>query len=208
MKTGVYLIVNTVNWKVYVGSTTKGFMKRWWDHLTEFRKGRHAKHFQSAYNKYGEKSFRFLVLEECPPERCLEREQYWMDCYRSYRREIGYNTSPTAGNCRGTKHSEEFRKRVGDRSRGISASLETRRRMSSARTGHYGWTGKKVDQYTRDWRFVRTWDNACIAGRTFRPDNHEVAGGNIRRCCRGKKPNAYKFLWLEHGKLPPSSSGH
>ena len=59
---GVYKIVNIKNGKLYVGSAVN-LRKRRWEHLCAFRNGRHTKYFQNAFNKYGEKSFIFIIIE-------------------------------------------------------------------------------------------------------------------------------------------------
>lgn len=75
----VYAIINIENNKRYVGSTYL-FKDRKYCHLYLLRKGsHHSKILQRAYNKYGEKSFRFEILEEnIPMEQLMEREQYYI----------------------------------------------------------------------------------------------------------------------------------
>jgi hypothetical protein len=34
---------------------------------------------QRSWNKYSERNFSFIILEECSPERCVDREQYYLD---------------------------------------------------------------------------------------------------------------------------------
>lgn len=127
-KTGVYAIKNRLNGKVYVGSASLKFTIRTEYHRSRLRKGIHENiYLQRAWNKYGAKSFVFVILEKCSPNDCLKREQYWMDFYRSYERSNGYNICPTAGSMRGTKWTEE-RKQLG-------FSIETRAKMSAARKG-------------------------------------------------------------------------
>lgn len=118
-KSGVYLIRNKVNEKVYVGSSAKSVKGRIAGHRKELRNGYHGnRHLQAAWNKYGEASFEFKSICRCEPEECIEIEQAWIDAYRSAERDFGYNLSPTAGSCLGVKHTEEYCKRNGDRFRG------------------------------------------------------------------------------------------
>lgn len=61
------------------------------------RHNRHYnKHLQSAWNKYGEDNFDFIVLEECTKETRFVREQYYLDTTRCYDENIGYNNAKSA----------------------------------------------------------------------------------------------------------------
>lgn len=83
-KIGIYTIRNIINNKVYVGSTCESFEKRWRRHRGDLLKGYHGNpHLQSSWIKYGEKSFRFEVLEICDKSKdrkyVEDREQYYID---------------------------------------------------------------------------------------------------------------------------------
>lgn len=59
----IYWIKNTLNGKFYVGSTVQRYV-RWKTHRTKLRAGtHHCAHLQAAWNKYGEASFEFKVIE-------------------------------------------------------------------------------------------------------------------------------------------------
>jgi hypothetical protein len=61
-KFGVYKI--ECNGECYIGGTAAAFHLRWRNHLHELRKGKHHNHIlQEEFNKYGEKSFKFSILE-------------------------------------------------------------------------------------------------------------------------------------------------
>lgn len=123
--TGIYSILNLDNNKRYVGSSARSLKYRLKKHRRLLKRGRHPnRYLQAAWNKYGERLFEFSILEYCEPDICVEREQYWMDFYRAYNRDYGYNLSPKAGSCLGIKHSEECKKKVSDRMRGIKQSEE------------------------------------------------------------------------------------
>ena len=93
--TGVYLIRNKRNRKVYVGSASKSFKSRWEGHRNQLIGRRHFnKHLQAAWDIYGGDAFEFVILEKCLPERCVEREQHWIDWYKAANPEYGYNSRP------------------------------------------------------------------------------------------------------------------
>lgn len=113
METGVYCWRNVVNGKVYVGSSSRSLIGRRDTHLHDLRYSKHhSPHFQAAYAKYGEVSFVFEILEHCPPEQCIEREQYWMDELQAVDPLFGYNIAPTAGSALGTRRSPEQLRRL------------------------------------------------------------------------------------------------
>jgi group I intron endonuclease len=75
MNTGIYQILNKVNGKSYVGSAVN-IKKRWAVHRHTLRNNKNSPHLQKAWNKYGEESFEFNVLEYVPNvEWLLEIEQ-------------------------------------------------------------------------------------------------------------------------------------
>ena len=110
---GIYKIKNLKNGKVYIGQS--------YDLTTRFRDHRKPCKFKSnrplysSIKKYGIENFEFIVLEWIEDISKLdEREQYWMDYYKSYNLEYGYNLSPTSGgSTRGIKHTEEHKQKIG-----------------------------------------------------------------------------------------------
>jgi group I intron endonuclease len=92
---GIYQIYNPINNKRYIGSSIN-VERRLKEHLRNLEKNRHCNdHLQSAYNKYKD-VLQFQFLEECEPDECLIFEQYYLDYYKSYIREFGYNIDPEA----------------------------------------------------------------------------------------------------------------
>lgn len=139
---GIYAIVNKINFKVYVGSAVD-LKQRKWDHLKDLRKNRHYNSkLQNAWNKYGEENFVFDVLEFVEhKENLLNAEQFWIDFSNCVK--IGYNINPNACSRLGAIVSEETRKKIGDKSRGRFVSEETKKKLSELHTG------KQVSQETR-----------------------------------------------------------
>jgi ABC-type arginine transport system ATPase subunit len=65
---GIYLWRNKIDGRVLVGQTgsTKGFLRRKFQYLSDLRSGRYVKknkHFQRTWNKCGENNFEFIILE-------------------------------------------------------------------------------------------------------------------------------------------------
>jgi group I intron endonuclease len=100
---GIYLIKNISNQKRYIGSSLNVDQRRR-RHFKDLRKNAHGNRLlQRAYNKYGEKTFKFSLLEILiTPQNLIEREQYWINSFNPE-----YNISPTAGNSLGVKHRPE-----------------------------------------------------------------------------------------------------
>jgi group I intron endonuclease len=118
LDTGVYGIRNKINLKIYIGSSAGPFKLRLGVHKSALRGGCHYNdHLQAAWNKYGETSFEFIIIERCIPQECVAKEQYWIDTYNSVNPEKGYNLSPTAGSTLGMKFSEEGKANCRERNR-------------------------------------------------------------------------------------------
>lgn len=87
--TGIYKITCTSNNKVYIGQSVS-IKRRWRDHLMALRKnGHYNPKLQRAYNKYGENSFTFEILELCPKEKLNEREKFYIQLFDSQNK--GFN---------------------------------------------------------------------------------------------------------------------
>jgi len=107
-KSGVYQILNTVNGKMYIGSTSMSFQKRYAHHVAMLRCGRHKNNYlQYAFNKYKEDNFEFNILELCDKAHVLEKEEYWMN--KLLTNENSYNINKLASG--GNQFSEETIKR-------------------------------------------------------------------------------------------------
>lgn len=73
----IYKIVNTLNSKMYIGSS-KNFKNRKMTHLRTLRKGKHHNiYLQRSFDKYGESAFIFEIIETCDNQ--FDREKYWID---------------------------------------------------------------------------------------------------------------------------------
>jgi group I intron endonuclease len=107
---GIYRISCIETKLAYYGSTaqSRGFRGRFWDHVYGLRKGTHSSRLMYRdWKRHGESSFVFEILEICEKEKCVEREQFYLDMYGVGINNQSYNTSPSANSCLGVRHSAE-----------------------------------------------------------------------------------------------------
>lgn len=109
-KTGIYAIINKINGKIYIGSTTVSFKKRWGKHKKDFESNTNNILLQRAYNKYGPRTFKFKIIQFVNDEDLqyiFEIETAWIRYYNSANPEKGYNIVKIGGSTLGYKHREE-----------------------------------------------------------------------------------------------------
>jgi group I intron endonuclease len=101
---GIYKIKNRITHKVYAGESVD-IKSRWYTHKSELRRGvHHSERLQKEWKKYGEKAFRFSVVERfwftmyANPNKLkialLMGEGYWIDRYNSI---YDYNNEDSIG---------------------------------------------------------------------------------------------------------------
>jgi group I intron endonuclease len=132
MSTGVYCIRNLITGEFYIGSAAIGFVVRWNQHRSHLRRNKHRNYrLQAAWRFYGESSFRFAVVEECPPEKCIEREQWFIDIF-----DPAYNICRVAGAVMaGRSLSPAHRAKIGAANRGHAVSPEVRAKLRAFNLG-------------------------------------------------------------------------
>ena len=141
VKSGIYKIKNEKNGKVYIGSA-KSFSQRWSSHKSSLLKQKHRNSYlQRAWIKYGESAFKFSILENVLDKyKLIEREQYWLDYYKSYIRKLGYNICSTAGSSLGIMHTDVTKLKISKSKtgkskgrKGICFTIQHRKNISTAR---------------------------------------------------------------------------
>lgn len=76
---GIYMILNSVNNKCYIGSS-KNLMQRLMKHRSLLRKNKHDNILlQNTYNKYSEKVLIISILEFCSEDNLTSREQHYIN---------------------------------------------------------------------------------------------------------------------------------
>src|SRR6266702_3044868 len=133
---GIYRITCTVNLKMYIGSAVSLY-RRWKEHRGELRRNIHRNpKLQNAWNKYGEQSFTFEVIElVLIPELLTMREQHWLDKFKPFGHK-GFNVALIAGSPLGLKRSPATLEKKRIASTGKKHSAETRELLSMQRLNY------------------------------------------------------------------------
>jgi group I intron endonuclease len=94
---GVYMIFNKLNNAKYIGATPRKIYNRFGEHRWALRNNRHGNSIlQDAWNKYGEESFEFAVLENTNVN-IREREVHWYNHYREIGDKLYNQVNPKDG---------------------------------------------------------------------------------------------------------------
>lgn len=157
----IYLIVNNINGKTYVGKR-KLYNKNW----NEDGYMGSGHYLRRSQNKYGIENFeKFLITWTYSEEDACEKEKFWIAEYRK-RGKAEYNVadggqggligtwteerrkkmseSKKGSHYKGSPRSEEAKMNISEAHKGIHPSEETRKKMSEAHKGHKAWNkGKK-----------------------------------------------------------------
>lgn len=123
---GIYKIVNRINDKYYIGSSSN-IRHRWYRHKSNLIHKKHKNHhLQKAWDKYGEENFDFVVVNEVLESDLLITEQKYLDIART-EKEKCYNQSFISGKIEMTP---EIRKKISISNTGKHHSKETKQKIS------------------------------------------------------------------------------
>lgn len=162
---GIYKIINKINGKFYIGSAVN-IKKRWSQHKCLLNKNKHGNNkLQNSWNKYGKDSFSFHIL--CivdKDENLIPIEQLYLDWYKPYEVNMGYNICKIAGSALGIKRSDEFKKKMSiaaqnmseEHKKNLSKSLKgrklgenTKKKISEFQNRNNSWLGKKHSEESK-----------------------------------------------------------
>jgi group I intron endonuclease len=130
---GIYLIINLLDGKLYVGSAANILSRIGWHKRYLMLGKHHSILLQRAYDKYGPNAFQFAIVEQVKDlKELLNIEQLWLDASQSYDPKFGYNIFRTAGSPRGYRHTEEWKLATSIRQTGKKHSEDVKARMTAA----------------------------------------------------------------------------
>lgn len=218
MSIGIYKIENLINSKTYIGQSID-IEKRWSVHKTELNRNyHHNMYLQNAWNKYGEGSFQFSIIEECQIDQLDSREIFWIAKFDSYKN--GYNLTIGGGNtesfskpiiqfdCTGKELNRYLSVSEAETTTGICYSQISECCSHKRKTaGGYIWqyadgffaipqwhfnarTRREIKQLTRDGQLINIFPNSAEAKRVT-----GICDTSIIRCCHGKLKTAGGYIW-------------
>ena len=175
LSTGVYKI--TIQNHVYIGSAAISFRKRWRQHQLDFiRDIHHSRFAQNAFNKYGIATFE--IMELCPRELCIEREQWWIDTLKP-----DLNIQKIADSALGVKRTEETKRKCREAHLGKRLSEEAIAKRTAKQV-------KTIYQYDLDGNLIKEWDSVKQAGEAL-----GINRPSISNCLKGRYKSAGGFIW-------------
>ena len=175
LSTGVYKI--TIQNHVYIDSAAISFRKRWRQHQLDFiRDIHHSRFAQNAFNKYGIATFE--IMELCPRELCIEREQWWIDTLKP-----DLNIQKIADSALGVKRTEETKRKCREAHLGKRLSEEAIAKRTAKQV-------KTIYQYDLDGNLIKEWDSVKQAGEAL-----GINRPSISNCLKGRYKSAGGFIW-------------
>lgn len=90
----IYVVINKLTGKYYVGKTTTSIETRWKQHIKDSKKPTKCRHFHRAIKKYGSGNFEVRTIFQCYDTKTLESaEIFFIDLLSSANNDFGYNTT-------------------------------------------------------------------------------------------------------------------
>ena len=152
-KKGIYKIINIVNDKYYVGSTTRTFLKRFNNHKRSLRNNHHCcSKLLFSYNKYGEDKFVCSIVKIIEDDNLVPIEEQKM-LTEAINKGLNLNTSIDVFSfMRGRKHTPETIEKIikGVRLHSKEIGEATRKRQLGTKHSFETIEKMKISAKTRD----------------------------------------------------------
>lgn len=207
----VYMHKNIINNKKYIGITCQKPQERW-----RGGKGYKTGFFKKAIDKYGWENFEHIILyENLTKENACKKEISLIRKYKTMDPKYGYNLCEGGIATIGYHHTEESRQKMSNSRKGMyigeknpmyhkhpiwygrHLTEEHKRKISEAKRGKFTSYTKKlckrIDQYTIEGNFIKTWDSIAEIERTL-----DIKGTHISRVCRNKRKTTGGYKWEYH----------
>lgn len=221
---GIYKIQNKIDKKLYIGYSSN-INLRFNQHRYKLRNNIHEnKYLQNAWNKYNEESFIFEIIETCSIENCIEKEDFYVQLFKTCHRKYGYNLAITGVGSIGKMPDEIVKKasqtrKLNAEKRGYWFDKKTIKKQAEGRKGFkhsndakikIGLSSKgriktkEITQKTID-KIIVPVEQYTINGEYIKTFNSikdalislgkNIKSGHITSCCKNKRKTAYGYKW-------------
>ncbi len=177
MDSGIYIIKNNINDKVYIGSAIN-IKRRIGRHFSELKHNKHGNIiFQRLYNKYADTiALSYEILENCNTKDLIQKEQFYIDsCKNSL-----LNINKIANSRTGVTNSVEHNQKISNTLLGHKLLEETKIKISNTLKGKklsqetIEKKYVKVSQFSLDGGFIRTWNSIKEASETLNIERNRI----------------------------------
>ena len=193
-KSGIYIIKNTIDNRVYIGSAVNLAVRKG-THFYDLRNNKHHNsHLQNFVNKYGIDNLSFDVLEFCEKSILLEREQHYFTQYQNR-----FNICQIAGNSLNRLCSNETKLKISKKLKGvlkgIPKSENTKKAMRKPKSKEHSEkiklaqksVIKTVFQYDFNFNLINTFESLSKTATQTGFNRQQISA-----CCNHKKQNSVK----------------
>ena len=209
----IYVIINNINGKRYVGKTEKTVEERFKQHIKDSQRIKNQNRpLYRAFLKYGVNNFSYKTIEECSRSDASNREIYWIEKMGTYKN--GYNA--TLG---GDGSSWRDYKMIADKYQELQNGKKVASyfgcdketvRLACQEYGvimvpsgqyskeHFGKSVDMIDFYSG--HIIKHFSDMSDAGRYLIAEG--IAKGKVKdastaigRAASGKRKTAYGFIW-------------
>lgn len=118
---GIYMIRNLINDKKYIGQSVD-IERRFKEHKNRMFYTEYETCFYRALKKYGIENFSFEILEICKKEEMDEKEKEYIQKFKTYVKENGYNFT-TGGKGYSGEFTEEHKQKLAASKTGVKNPL-------------------------------------------------------------------------------------
>ena len=187
----IYKIVNKINWKIYVGQTTRMLLE---DRFKEHCRTSSSCHYlNNALKKYGVEGFEFIMIQNCLNHELNELEIMYISSNNSLVPN-GYNLRK--GGNSGGKHHEETKKKISESMKGRTdivmpdwtGKRHTEKSKEKMRSSNK--TQIPVNQYDLEGNFIKQFASVSDASRQT-----NVVRESIGKCCNNVRQTAGGSMW-------------
>lgn len=165
----VYIHINKINGKVYIGQTCKGTKQRWRKNGEGYKKN---VYFYKAIQKYGWDNFKHIIVyKNLTQEEANYYERFLIKKYNALNSNYGYNLREGGSNLSGLDNPNYGNHKL---------------------AGENNPNAKAVLQYDLKGKLINKFKCGIDASNSLGVKNSSA----ISACCLGKHKSAYGFIWI------------